>query len=170
MKKGIYILSLLLTPFFVVAQTFNVSVSSDSVLIGNYIELKFIVGNLNGEFEAPPLEGFLIVNGPNHSSSVQVINSSTTTKRSWSYYIEPIEQGQIVIPPAYFVTEEKTYETEPLEINVYPNPEGIIVKPRSGNSFFQQFQNPMFDFESMPPRTPPKEVPSKKSKRQIKRI
>jgi len=170
MKKGIYLLSLLLTPFFIMGQTFDVSVSTDSVLIGNYIELKFEVQNLEGEFEAPPLEGFVIVNGPNHSSSVQVINSSTTSKRSWSYYIEPNEQGQIVIPPAYFVTEDKTYETDPIEINIYPNPEGIIVKPQSGNSFFQQFQSPMFDFEAMPPRTAPKEEPIKKSNRQIKRI
>ncbi|MDA8693279.1 BatD family protein [Saprospiraceae bacterium] len=170
MKKGIYILSFLLTPFFIMAQTFEVSVSTDSVLIGNYIELKFEAQNLDGEFEAPTLDGFVIVSGPNQSSSVQVINSSTTTKRSWSFYIEPAEQGQIIIPPAYFVTEDKTYETDPKEINIYPNPEGIIVKPQSGNSFFQQFQSPMFDFESMPPRTAPKKEPTKKSNRQIKRI
>jgi hypothetical protein len=171
MKKGIYILSLLLTPFFVMGQTFEVTISTDSVLIGNYIELKFKAQNLEGKFEAPPLEGFLIVSGPNQSSSVQIINGSTSSMRSWSYYIEPTEQGQIIIPPAYLITEDKTYESEPVEINIYPNPEGVIVKPQSGNSFFQQFQSPMFDFDIMPPLTEPKEEkPTKKSTRQIKRI
>ena len=163
-------MSLLLTPFFIMGQTFDVSVTTDSVLIGNYIELEFSAENLDGEFEGPTLVGFIVIGGPNQSSSIQIINGNSSSRSTWSYYIQPSEEGQIVVPPAYFITEDKTYETDPLEINVYPNPEGLIVKPKSENSFFQNFKSPMFDFEVMPPSAKPKKEPTKKSKRVLKRI
>lgn len=171
MKKGIYVMSLLLVPLFMIGQSFEVSVSSDSILFGNYIELKFTAENIDGKFEAPLLDDFKIISGPNQSSSVQIINSSTTSMRTWSYYIEPRIEGEIIIPPAYLITDEKTHETDIIAINIYPNPEGIIESPKSNNSFFQNFDFPMFNYEVEPPRTAPKNEPIKrKSSRQIKRI
>ncbi len=164
-------MGLLLAPFFIIGQSFDVSVSSDSVLIGNYIELKFTAENIDGQFEPPPLEDFIIVSGPNQSSSVQMINSTTRSMRAWTYYVEPRIEGEIIIPPAYLVNEEKTYETDIVAINIYPNPEGIIEKPKSNNFFYQSFDFPFFDERVAPPKTAPKKEPAKKkSSRQLKRI
>jgi len=170
--KRIQLISLLLTPFFVIGQSFDVSVSSDSILIGNYIELKYSAENIDGTFEAPLLEDFVIRSGPNLSSSVQIINSSTSSKRTWSYYVEPRMRGEIIIPPAYLVTDDKNYETEPVSINIFPNPDGIIEDPKSEDSFFRTFELPSFMNELEPPKNAPKKEPikKKKSSRQIKRI
>lgn len=170
MKKGILMVTLLMAPFFVISQSFDVSVSSDSILIGNYIELKFTAENIDGQFESPDLSDFVIVSGPNQSSSIQMINSKTTSQRSWSYYVEPSREGEIIIPPAYLVYDEETYETEPQVINIYANPDGIIIKPKSNNSFFESFSFPHFGQPRQPQVPEPPKPPTQKSNRKVKRI
>ena len=150
-----------------IGQSLTASVSSDSILIGNYIKLVYTVENIDGDFEAPQLRHLEILSGPNTSSSVQIINGDKTSKTSYSYYIKPTELGTITIPPAYLTAEGNTMETATLELNVYPNPDNIIVEPKSDQSSF-------FDFDNwgslknnptvpLPPKTPAK--PKRKYKK-----
>ena len=88
-----------------IGQSLTASVSSDSILIGNYIKLVYTVENIDGDFEAPQLRHLEILSGPNTSSSVQIINGDKTSKTSYSYYIKPTELGTITIPPAYLTAE-----------------------------------------------------------------
>lgn len=107
---------------------FKATVSSDTVLLGNYLILSFTAENIEGNFEAPDLEGFEILSGPFTSSSFQSINGKTSQSISYSFHIKPKDIGYYDIPPAYFISEDNQYESKPLSIYCAPNPDGIIIK------------------------------------------
>ncbi|MCB0665234.1 MAG: BatD family protein [Saprospiraceae bacterium] len=113
------------------AQSFEVKVSVDSILLGNYLEIQFTAQNITGEFEAPQLEDFEIVGGPNQSTSMSMINGETSQSASYSYFIKPKTTGVLHIEPAYFhSSDDQSYETPPIDIYCLPNPEGIVQNSR----------------------------------------
>ena len=149
-------------------QSFELSVSSDSILLGNYIQIKFTVDNLEGEFEGPEFHDMQVISGPNMSSSIQIINGDKTSKMTYSYHVKPLDIGSYTITPAYLITEEETKETLPFTINVYPNPENIITPPESEMNVFQFGFDDFSPFQKKKTPTPPK-APSK-PKRKYKKL
>ena len=167
MKKQL-IFALVILSSTLSAQSFSVELSSDSILLGSYFEIKFSIENSEAEFEAPEFENMQIVAGPNYSSSMQMINNVTSSKKSISYLLKPTEIGNFFIPPAYLIGEDNTMETEALSINVFPNPEGIIENTTLENNFgFQSFEwnlsNPDLDPQK-------KQKQKSKSKQKIRKI
>lgn len=143
-----YLITLFLTAYIALAlqaqeSSFSVDISSDSILLGNYIEVIYTVVNIDGEFEGPSINEFKIVGGPNTSSSMSSINGDVRKQMSYSYYLEPMDVGQYTIPPAYMASGNKNWETEPKTVQVYPNPEGIIDRPMSHR---QEFNFNFHDF------------------------
>lgn len=130
-----------------------VSVSSDTVLLGNYFELKFTIENspANG-FEAPSLHEFNVIGGPNTSSSMSNIYGEASQSASYTYYLEPVEIGVYTIRPAYLTTGEVALETPPIDIIVIPNPDGIIKQPHTPGKRIEQFQMPSKREEEQPTR------------------
>lgn len=140
---------------------FTVEVSTDSILFGNYLQVSFSIENGNAKnFVAPDFQGFNIVGGPNQSSSMSMINGVTSQSMSYSYYLEPQEEGQLFIEPANVEIDGNILETEPVEIKIVPNPEGIIQKPnrQRSQSFDSFFGNPFL------PKQEQKKKPKKKRK------
>ena len=143
---------------------FTVKVSADSILIGNYFEVTFSIENGNAEnFEPPSFQGFSVVGGPNQSSSFSMVNGVTTQSKSYSYYVEPQEEGLFFIEPASVEIDGHILETEPVEIKVMPNPDGIIQSPnrQKSRTFDSFFDRPWF---------PEKEKAKPKKKRKVYRI
>lgn len=103
----------------------KVEISTDSILIGNYLEARFTIENGSGDFEAPGFDGFDILSGPNTSSTFNMINGNVTQKASYSYVLRPIREGLLYIDPASFTSGDQILETEPISVMVYPNPLGI---------------------------------------------
>ena len=120
-------------------KSFTVEVSSDSILIGNYIEVKFILLNIDGELKTPEFDGVNIVGGPNQSSSMSSINGDVRQQKSISYFLEPTDLGEIFIAPAFVSDGENDWETTPLKLFVLPNPEGIIERPSMTQKFNFEF-------------------------------
>ena len=146
------------------SQTFSANINNDSILIGNYFDISFECDDFNGEFEAPVFENCKIVSGPNTSMSTQIFNGVYSGSKKFSYKVKPTQEGQITIPPAYYITDDTTFQTQPIEINVYPNPEGIIQNPKSNqNEFF-------FDFFDTPIKEKQAPTQPKKPKRKLKRL
>lgn len=111
---------------------FSIEVSSDSILLGNYFEVKFILENASGkQFEAPSFEGFTIVGGPNQSSSFSMSNGKTAQSMAFSYYLEPRDIGTYFIEPAYIKVGDEIIETLPKKILVVANPDEVYQRPRS---------------------------------------
>jgi len=132
--------------------SFSVEVSKTEVLLGNYIEVSFTLKNANAnQFEAPQFEGFDIVGGPNQSSSFSMMNGVTTQSVSYTYYLKPKEVGNLFVPPAYIKADGETLETQPIEIFVLENPDGIIEQPqRNRMNRMEMFQFPNDDFFNFP--------------------
>ena len=117
----------------------TVEVSNDSILLGNYIEVKFTVENAEvQDFVAPDFMGFTLVSGPNQSTSMMINNGAVTRSVSYSYYIQPDDIGNYFIQPAYATTKEGDLSSQPIPVMVVPNPDGIIETPqqRSLNNFW----------------------------------
>ena len=130
---------------------FTVTVSSDSILMDNYFEVKFMLENANGQnFEAPDFsEHFNVVSGPNFSTSMSMVNGNVTQSMTITYYLEPKEIGAYYILPASVEANNKILETAPLEVLVVPNPDGIKqAPPRAKMDTYQfNFADPFgFDF------------------------
>lgn len=109
---------------------FTVEVSTDSILFGNYFKVTFSLENAKGsDFSAPDFSEFHVISGPNQASSMSIINGAVTQSVSYSYYLEPKDIGNFYISPASVAVGGKMLETQPLEIMVVPNPEGIKQSP-----------------------------------------
>lgn len=109
---------------------FTVEVSTDSILFGNYFKVTFSLENAKGgEFAAPDFSEFHVVSGPNQASSMSIVNGEVTQSISYSYYLEPKDIGNFYIQPASVAVGDEIMETQPIEIMVVPNPEGIKQNP-----------------------------------------
>jgi len=154
------------------AQSLSSEVSSDSILLGNYFIYEIKVENLDAHVEFPSLNDFQIVSGPNQSSSVSIINGDKTSTKTYTWYLEPVDLGQYFIEPLAMNVDGEVYEADPIEINVYPNPDGLIIKPKENNSmddFFNLNRPDLFGPRTPRPKTPaPPKTPSK-PKRELKK-
>ncbi len=174
---------------------FTVEVSTDSILMDNYFEVKFILENANGQnFEAPDFsENFNVLSGPNFSTSMSIVNGDVTQSMTIKYLLEPKDIGAFYILPANVETSGQILETAPLEVLVVPNPDGIKQSPeRKNEGMFFEFGNPFnfggawpgFDFKMpfgmeafpdidsllTPQQIPEEEILPKKKKRKTTRI
>ncbi|MEO1260002.1 MAG: BatD family protein [Bacteroidota bacterium] len=134
---------------------FTVEVSTDSILMDNYFQVRFTVENADGHnFEAPDFsENFTVVSGPNYSSSVSTMNGRSTQSMAITYYLQPLDIGAYYIQPASVQANGEIMETNPIEVFVHPNPDGIKQSPPMNNGMFHmEFGNPFgnespFDME-----------------------
>jgi len=166
MTRLFFILLNLLIVSHLSGQHFTVSISSDSILIGNYFKLEYTLENIEGSYEPPELDGLAVVSGPNTSSSVQVINGDKTSKTTYSYILKPAKEGSLTIPPAYLLQEDgTTIETAPMVLDVYPNPENLVIPIEENSNDLFNFRN--FDLFGSP-SAPAK--PDKAKKRKYKKI
>ena len=151
--------------------SFVVSTQFDTLLIGNQLQVSFKLENGNSQNFTPPVfEDFTLVAGPNMSSSMMMNNGTVSQSITYSYYLEAKEVGVFFIPPAKIETEEGDLFTEPLEIIVLPNPDGIIQKAPQNNSLFDWDA----DFFRMPelrmPNMPKEKAAPKKKKRKTYKL
>ena len=105
--------------------TVKVEVSADTINPGQLVEIIYTIENGEGKFEAPDLGVLPVVSGPNTSSSFMIQNGKKSSSQSYSYILQPVEEGVLLIPEAYF--REKGHE---LKID----PVKIIVLNHSGTS------------------------------------
>lgn len=169
MKKIFFLFCVCYSNIILFAQqdpTFKMNVSSDSVLLGNQIQVEFIIENGKSKrFEPPRFDGFELVSGPNQSSSIQIINGDMKQKAVYSYILEPKNVGKISISAASIMIDDKEYLSNSITINVYPNPEGIKqeISPRT-----QTFE--FGDWNELPKKNSPKETPPVKKERKTIKI
>lgn len=142
MKKLFFIFCLSLTALATQGQKnpFIAKLSQDTVLLGNAFVLTFTLNNVAGDyFEPPHFSDFRVVSGPNQSAFFSMNNGEVLQSISYSFHLEPLKTGHHFIPPAYIHTEEKTFETSPLEVVVVDNPDGIIQEPEVIDNEFELF-------------------------------
>lgn len=156
MKKASFTLLFLLFFGIILAQKapkFTVEVSTDSILLGNYFQIKFTLENASGEnFQPPVFEGFQIVSGPNTSSSISIVNGEVSQMSAYSFYLQPNDIGNYYIQAASIQAGENVLETKPLQVMVVPNPDGTIQNPQTTEKFNFDFRMPNINAKPAPKR------------------
>lgn len=103
-------------------QTFNASVDNTTVGLNDQFQLSFTFEgqNINGvrNFTPPDLSKFLILSGPNQSSSMQIINGAVSGSLTFSYIIQPRQMGEATINEASVDYNGKQFKSAPLKITV----------------------------------------------------
>lgn len=148
MKMKTWIFSFLFCVAFcdVYAQSLSATVSSDSILFGNVFILEVSLEDVNEDIPSISFTDFDIISGPNMSTSMSIINGQTQSSKSLSYYLKPKDLGSYFIEPIFLEVDGETLETKPIEINVYPNPDGLIIEPQKNtmDDFFNLKMPPIF--------------------------
>ncbi len=129
---------------------FSSEVSTDNITADEVFELTFTISNGDGEFTAPELESFQIVGGPNVQSSIQIINGDMNQEKSYTYYLKPLDIGELTIEPAQLVTDEGIISTP--EIQIIVNGDSSKLEKKSKRKGSDSYNNPkksIFDKNSI---------------------
>jgi len=126
MKKSVLILFMFYSACLIAQQegSFTMTISSDTVLMGNTIQLSYSVENLEGQFIAPDLSDFRVVSGPNVSSQFSSVNGKVTQSSSYSYHLLPLSPGVATIGSAELKSNESV-SLDGANIAVLDNPHGL---------------------------------------------
>ncbi len=124
MKKYLscILLTLLFIPPAVIAQSFSASVDNTTVGLNDRFQVTFTfegtdVNSLSG-FNAPDFAGFMVLSGPNQSTSMQIINGAVSASLSYSFYLQPKNLGKYTIGSAAIRYKGTPYKTDPITIQV----------------------------------------------------
>ncbi len=134
-------IKLLTTIFFLISyavfpQTFNATVNNTTVGLNSQFQISFTFSgtNINGikSFNPPSFSNFMVLSGPDESTSMQIINSSVSASKTYTYYLQPKKMGKFTIDAATINFNGKTFQTQPLAINVVKGSQKAA--PRASNN------------------------------------
>lgn len=104
------------------AQEFTASVRETTVADNERFQVSFTfsgrsINNLS-KFTPPSFENFLVLSGPNQSTSIQIINGEQSASLTYNYVVQAKSVGTFTIGSASIDQEGNTYKTEPIKITV----------------------------------------------------
>ena len=104
------------------AQEFTASVNDNTVADNERFQITFTfsgnsINNLS-KFTPPAFSNFMILSGPNQSTSIQIINGAQSASLSYTYVVQPKGIGNFTIESASIDQSGNTYRTEPIKITV----------------------------------------------------
>ena len=104
------------------AQEFTASVNETTVGHNDRFQVSFTFSgsNINNltKFTPPSFESFLVLSGPNQSTSIQIINGAQSASLTYNYLVQPKSVGTFTIGSASIVQEGNTYKTETIKMTV----------------------------------------------------
>ncbi len=104
------------------AQQFTATVDNNTVSTDQQFKVTFTFSgkDINGlsNFHAPDFKNFMILSGPNQSTSMQIINGAVSASKAFYYYVQPQKTGKYEIGSASVEYDGKTYNSNPITITV----------------------------------------------------
>lgn len=100
---------------------FTAGVDKNPVAADEQFTLEFSVttsGASPRNFKTPDLGKFLVLSGPNPTTSMQIINGSVTSSQSYTYILQARETGKLTIAPATVEVGGNQYRSNPIEMTV----------------------------------------------------
>src|SRR3989338_2376010 len=100
---------------------FNAAVDKNPVAADEQCTLEFTVttsGATARNFKAPDLSKFLILSGPNQSTSMQIINGAVSSSQTYSYVIQARGEGKFSIGSAAIEVSGNQYKSNSIELTV----------------------------------------------------
>ncbi|WP_236973709.1 BatD family protein [Membranihabitans maritimus] len=112
-------------------QSVSVEFSYDTVFLGNVVQLKYSMENFQGELESPDFGDFVVVSGPNVSTSVSISGGQRFSRKSVSFFLKPPDiEGTYTIPSQVFADGEEVITSVEKVIFVAENPDNIKQNPQ----------------------------------------
>lgn len=98
---------------------FYSSVNTNSVALNDVIQFDIVVENGSIEkLQQPTLNGFNVVSGPNISQGFEVVNGKYSSRTAYSFLLQPIKKGTLIIPKIKAKVEGVNVESQTITINV----------------------------------------------------
>ncbi len=117
-----FLFFILIVPVVVKAQSFQASVDNTIVGLNNRFQVTFTFEgndiNSLSDFSAPNFAGFMVLSGPNQSTSMQIINGAVSASIAYSFYLQPKNLGKYTIGSASIKYKGTTYKSDPISIQV----------------------------------------------------
>ena len=121
-KRIVLSLAVVITAARAQDASFTTSVDRNPVSLGEQFTLSFTLTSASAgggkNLQLPDLSRFLIMGGPNQSSSMQFINGAVSSSVTSSYVLQPREVGRFTIGSASIEAGGKVYKSEPLALEV----------------------------------------------------
>src|SRR4051794_26599643 len=99
MKKYAFLLLLCFQGLLAQVQ-FEAKVSKQSLGLNETLRIDFIMNADGDNFAPPSFEGFKVVGGPSQQVSQSWINGKSSFNKSYSYFLMPMQKGNLVIRQA----------------------------------------------------------------------
>jgi hypothetical protein len=101
--------------------TFSAGVDKNPVAADEQFTLELTVTTTGANarnLKTPDLSRFLILSGPNQSTSMQIINGSVSSSQSFTYVLQAREPGKVTIGAATIEVGGNQYKTNPIELTI----------------------------------------------------
>ena len=123
MKRYLVVILFLIGAVFSQAQKVTFEAFSQKVVaVGEQFRLTYKLNNQGQNFQAPQMEGFRVLTGPNlgNSSSISIVNGQMTKEitQTYTYVLQAIRAGNLKISPAKITVGKKIYSSNALTIEV----------------------------------------------------
>lgn len=114
-----YLLLILLSFQGLLAQVqFEAKVSKNSLALNERLRVDFVM-NIDGDnFVQPSFEGFRVIAGPSQQVSQSWVNGKSSFEKIYSYYLLPLQKGNLLIRQAVIEYNGQVYKTSPVKVNV----------------------------------------------------
>ncbi|QQS37513.1 MAG: protein BatD [Ignavibacteriales bacterium] len=125
---------ILVISFSSIAQSFEASVNNTKVGAGDRFQVSFTFSgediNSLKNFSPPDFSGFMVLSGPNQSTSMQIINGAVSASKTLSYILQPKSEGNFTIESASIDFKGSILKTKPIKIEVA---KGTVKQDNSSN-------------------------------------
>ena len=122
---------------------FIVETNRTTLAVGEPLTVTFRLENGQNSSRIAPIDwesaGFMVL-GSSQSSSISIVNGQASTTAAYQFNVTPVEEGTQIIPSATIRNGEKELHTEPLSVQVLPNPDGT--SPRTQPEKRKETRNP----------------------------
>jgi len=118
MKKFIIAILFIMCNSLLAQIQFEAKASKTSLGLNERLRIDFVM-NIDGDnFNQPSFEGFRVIAGPSQQVSQSWVNGKSSFEKIYSYYLLPIQKGNLVIKQASIEYNGQIYKTSPIKINV----------------------------------------------------
>jgi len=116
--RTLAIIVLTLIPAITIGQSITASANRTSVGVNEQFQITFSVSGSASSFTPPNMSDFMVLSGPNQSTSIQMINGTFSQSVSYSYILQPKKSGTFKIGPASISSGGKNISSNTLTITV----------------------------------------------------
>jgi hypothetical protein len=115
---GFIMIMLFFTSMVSAQVQFEAKASKTTLGVNERLRVDFEMNEDGDNFLPPSFEGFNVVGGPNQSVSHSWMNGVRSFNKTYSYFLQPKNQGNFTISQAEIEVEGVVYKTSPIKITV----------------------------------------------------